>query len=183
MTRERTPARLTRTAGGATVALVLALLWAAPAAAVQPGRLVNYFSGDRVEHFPAGTGCTFDVTVYLTSRAQVTITDFSDGREVFEVNSMHRTITSDTTQRAFVENLQYRDVEWIDPTSGLRLGESSGQFIDQFFPGDMTPYGVTDHVVAYSIVGSQSYVLDPNTFATLSLTVKGTITDICGAIS
>ena len=175
--------KLTRTARGAVIALVLALVWATPAAAVQPTRTVTHLTGDRVGHFPAGTGCTFDVTVYVNSRAHVTVTEFSDGREVYEVHSMKRTITSDVTGTSFVENQEYHDVEWIDPTSGLRLGESSGQFIDQFFPGDVGPYGVVDQPVAFAIIGSQTYVLDPTTYATLALTIEGTVTNICAAIS
>jgi hypothetical protein len=178
-----TKLRLTRTARSAVVALGLALVVAAPVAAAQPTRTVANFTGDRVEQFPAGDGCTFDVTVYLSSRAEVSITDFSDGREVVEVNAMHRTITSDTTGTTFVENQEYRDVEWIDRTSGLLDGETSGQFVDTFFPGDVGPYGVVDSVVSYAIIGSQTYTLDPTTFATLALRVRGTITDICATIS
>src|SRR4051794_35633041 len=119
-------ARLTIAGRGAVIGVVLGLLVAAPAAAAQPTRTVAHFSsGDRVEHFAAGDGCPFDVTVYLISRAQISVTDFSDGREVVTVNSMHRTITSDTTGASFVDNRAYRDVEWTDPTSGLIRGETS----------------------------------------------------------
>src|SRR5437870_2284136 len=75
---EMTKLRLTRTARGAAIALVFALVVAAPAAASQPTRTVTHFTGDRVAHFPAGDGCTFDVTVYLSTRAHVTVTEFSD---------------------------------------------------------------------------------------------------------
>ena len=180
MTRSGFSARLPLAVLGA---VALAVLVAAPAAAVQPTRTRISASGDRVRHFPAGEGCTFDVTVYLTTKAHASIIEFVDGREVVQEHSMKREITSDVTHKSFVENQEYRDVEWIDPTTGLRLGETTGQFIDQFYPGDMTPYGVTDHVVAYSIVGSQTYALDPTSYATLAVTVEGTITDICAAIS
>jgi hypothetical protein len=181
--RQMTKLRLTRTARGAVIALVLALVWAAPAAAAAPTRTVTHFPADRVGHFPAGTGCTFDVTVYSAPKGSVTVTDFSDGTEVYVVHAMFRTITSDVTGATFVENQEYRDAEWIDATSGLLRGETSGQFIDTFFPGDVGPYGVVDQVVSYSIIGSQTYVLDPNTYATLALNIKGTITNICAAIS
>ncbi len=174
--------RLTRLARGAVIALALALVIAAPAAAAQPTRTIFRWT-NLVEHFPAGMGCTFDVTVQLMPGAQVTVTDFSDGREVVEEHSMHRTITSDVTGKSFVENQEFRDAEWIDPTSGLRLGESSGQFIDTFAPGDVGPYGVVDQTVSYAVIGSQTYVLDPNTYATLAVTIKGTITNICASIS
>ena len=144
---------------------------------------MTHFTGDRVAHFPAGDGCTFDVTVYLSTRAHVTVTEFSDGRTVYQVHSMKRVITSDVTGKTFVEDQQYHDVEWIDPTTGLLLGKTGGQFIDTFFPGDVGPYGVVDQVVSYAIIGSQTYTLDPNTYATLALNIKGTITNICATIS
>ena len=175
--------KLTRPARGAVIALALALISAAPAAAAQPTRTVTHLPADRVGHFPAGTGCTFDVTVYSSPKGSLTVTDFSDGREVVEVHAMKRTITNDATGATFVENQEFTDVEWIDPTSGLLMGKSSGQFIDTFWPGDVGPYGVVDQVVSYSIIGSQTYVLDPNTYATLALNITGTITNICAAIS
>jgi hypothetical protein len=181
MTRDGTLAR--RTALGAVIAVVLAVVWAAPAAAAQPTRTVTQLPADRVGHFPAGTGCTFDVTVYSSPKGHVTVTDFSDGTEVVEAHAMFRTITSDVTGATFVENQEFRDAEWIDATSGLLRGETSGQFIDTFWPGDVGPYGVVDQVVSYSIIGSQTYVLDPTTYATLELKIKGTITNICTAIS
>jgi hypothetical protein len=175
--------RLTRAARGAAIAAVLVLAAAAPAAAAQPGRTVTRLPADRVGHFPAGMGCTFDVTVYYSRPTRFTVTDFSDGTEVYEVNSMHRAITSDVTGKVFVENQEYRDAERLDPTTGLIVAETSGQFIDTFWPGDVGPYGIVDENVSYAIVGEQTYVLDPTTFATLALSVKGTITNICDAIS
>jgi len=175
--------RLPRVARGAVIALVLTVMVAAPAAAAQPTRTVTHLPGDRVGHFPAGTGCTFDVTVYSSPPAHVAVTDFSYGTEVYEVHGMMRTITSDVTGKTFLDNLQYRDAEWIDPATGMIRGETSGQFIDTFWPGDVGPYGVVTENVSYAIIGSQTYVLDPNTYATLALTIKGTITNICEVIS
>jgi hypothetical protein len=183
MSRGRTFAHLSRTARGVLVLAGLALVSAAPAAAAQPTRTVTQFPANRVAHFPAGDGCTFDATVLSIAPGHGTVTDFGDGREVYEVHAMKRAITSDVTGKTFVENQQYRDVEWIDPTSGLIFGQTSGQFIDTLYPGDMGPYGVVDQNVSYAIIGWQTYVLDPNTFATLSITIKGTITDICATIS
>jgi hypothetical protein len=180
---DRNVAKLTRTARAAVVALALALVVAAPAAAGQPARTVTHLTGPRVGHFAAGDGCTFDVTVHVSSRAHTITTEFSDGRTVYQGHAMKRAITSDVTGKTFVENQQFRDVEWIDPESGLLRGNTSGQFIDTFWPGDVGPYGIVDAVVSYAIIGSQTYTLDPTTFATLDLTVRGTITDICAAIS
>ena len=182
MTRHRNLVRLSRRAPSFGLAVVLALIVAAPAAAAQPTRTVNHIT-DLVQHFPAGDGCPFDVTVHKTPGARVTVTDFSDGREVVEAHSMHRSITNDTTGITFVENIESRDVEWIDPATGLIQGETSGQFIDTFWPGDVGPYGVVGQNVSYAIIGSQTYTLDPNTFATLAVSIKGTITNICATIS
>jgi hypothetical protein len=168
---------------GVVAAVALALVVAAPAAAAQPARTVLHFPGDRVGHFQAGDGCTFDVTVYASPPAHVTITDFSDGTEVIQQYAMKRVITSDVTGNTFLDNQVYRDAEWIDPATGLIRGETSGQFIDTFWPGDIGPYGVVDQNVSYAITGHQTYVLDPTTFATLSISVSGAITDICAAIS
>src|SRR5258706_2029456 len=77
---EMTKLRLTRTTRGAVVALALALLGAAPAAAAQPTRTV--IVAGPVAHYPAGTGCEFDVTVYRSPGSRTTITDFSDGNEM-----------------------------------------------------------------------------------------------------
>ena len=57
-TRDRTLGRRTRLARGAIIAVVLGLLWAAPAAAAQPTRLVRAGHGGVL---PAGTACAFDV--------------------------------------------------------------------------------------------------------------------------
>lgn len=174
--------RLTRPARGAVIALVLALVVAAPAAAAQPTRVVRP-AQNLVEHFPAGSGCTFDVTVSLMPSARATITEFSDGTTVYQGHSMHRVITSDVTGKTFGGNLEFRDAEWIDATSGLLIGETSGQFIDTFWPGDVGPYGVVDENVSYAITGRQTYVLDPNTYATLALSISGSVVNICTAIS
>jgi len=175
--------RLGRTARGAIGALALALVVSAPASAAQPTRLVTHFPADRVAHFAAGDGCPFNVTVYSDPKGHGSVTDFSDGTEVYVVHAMFRTITNDATGATFVENQEYRDAEWVDATTGLIRGETSGQFIDTFWPGDVGPYGVVHQNVSYAIIGSQTYVLDPTTYATLSVTIKGTITDICAAIS
>ena len=179
----RASSRLPRAARGVILALGLTVLVVAPVAAAAPTRTVRNLPADRVAHFAAGEGCTFDATVYSSPKGRVTVTDFSDGTEVYEVHAMQRTIVSDVTHKSFVENQEYRDIEWIDASTGLRLGETSGQFIDTFWPGDIGPYGVVDENVSYAIVGSQTYTLDPNSYATLVLSIKGTITNICAVIS
>ena len=172
---------LTRTARGAVIALALALIAAAPAAAAQPTRTVTYVG--LVAHYPAGTGCDFDVTVYRSAGSRYTNTSFSDGRFVTENHAVHRTITNDATGATFVESSISHEVDRFDD-AGLIVGTISGQFIWQFYPGDVGPDGVVlDHLLALFIQGTATYVVDANTGATLKITIVGTTTDICAAIS
>jgi hypothetical protein len=180
--RTVTRIRLTRTARGAVIALALALVVAAPVDAAPPTRTL-IVPTSLVRHFPAGDGCTFDVTVYLTPGARTTITDFSDGTEVNETHSMKRTITNDATGATFVENQSFHDVEWLDPATGLIHGITNGQAISQFYPGDIGPYGVVDQPVAYLVYGTQWWAWDTATNHQTAFSYTGTLTDICAAIS
>jgi hypothetical protein len=176
----RNVAKLTRTARGALIAVVLAVLVAVPAAAAQPTRTVIH--AGLVAYYPAGTGCDFDVTVYRSPGSWVAVTDFSDGRESTINHAIQRTITNDATGATFVETSVSRDMNSI--VDGAYRGTISGQFIFQFYPGDVGPDGaVLDHLLALYIQGSATYVVDATTFATLEISIKGTVTDICAAIS
>jgi hypothetical protein len=172
--------QLTRTARGTVIALGLALVVAAPAAAAQPTRTVVV--APPLTHYPAGTGCDFDVTVYRPAGGWTAITDFSDGREMLINHAIKRTITNDATGATFVEESISREVDRFE--NGQIVGMISGQFIWQFYPGDVGPDGVVlDHLLALYIQGSATYVVDANTFATLAITLQGTATDICAALS
>jgi hypothetical protein len=178
----RKMSRLPRAARGAVIALVLAAVWAAPAVAARPTRTIYQLA--LVSHFPAGTGCTFDVTAYLQPGAQVTVTEFSDGRVVYESHSMHRIITSDVTHDSFEDNLEFHDLEWTDPTTGLIHGVTRGQSIQQLLPGDIMPGGgVVSQPVSYQVWGTQRWTWDPATGQTVFLGYTGTLTDICAALS
>ena len=175
-----TKLRLTRTTRGAVVALALALLGAAPAAAAQPTRTV--IVAGPVAHYPAGTGCEFDVTVYRSPGSRTTITDFSDGNEMLLNHATHRTITNDATGATFVEESISHEVDTFP--NGLITGTINGQFIWEFYPGDVGPDGVVlDHLLALYVQGVATYVVDGTTYATLEIHIVGTITDICAAIS
>ncbi len=119
--RIRTLARLPRAALGTVIVLALALVAAAPAAAAQPTKTVMTFAPG-VSHYPAGTGCTFDVTAYRQPGARVTIKDFSDGTEVIETHNMHRTIVNDATGATFADNLEAHEVDRVDPATGVIQG-------------------------------------------------------------
>lgn len=176
-------ARFTPAARGAFIALVLALVVAAPAAAAQPTRtVIPYPAG--FTHHPAGTGCVFDVTAYRTDHTFVIITDFSDGREMLINHSKRRTIVNDATGAAFLETTAYREVDRFDADAGVIRGSVTGQSIFQFAPGDVAPDGsIVDHPYAIFIQGKVTYVIDGITFATLAISVQGSYTDICAAIS
>jgi hypothetical protein len=174
--------KIVRTARGAVVALALALLVAAPAAAAQPTRTV--IVAGPVTHYAAGTGCDFDVTVYRSPGSRTTIMDFSDGREMLLNHAIHRTIVNDATGATFVEDSVAREVDRFDPDGAVIRGSVTGQSIFGFAPGDVAPDGsIVDHTYSIFVRGKVSYVIDATTFATLAISVDGSYTDICAAIS
>jgi hypothetical protein len=175
--------KLTRRARGAVIAVVLALVVAAPAAAAQPTRTVIYFDpGTRL--LPAGTFCAFDVTSDRVMGARLTFTDFSDGREASMGLTVRRTYSNPATGASFAADTTAHEVDRFDPDTTLVRGEATGQFIYQFVPGDVGPGGViVDHLLEIYIQGKVTYVYDANTGATLEITIVGTTTDICAAIS
>ena len=171
--------RAGRTAVGLVVLVALALVAASPAAAAQPTRTVH--SPGPVSHYPAGSGCEFDVTAYHTGRTAVT--DFSDGREAIETHYIDYTIVNDANGKTFVTNLVHHEVDWYDDANNI-AGRSSGDTIFTFLPGDVGPDGaIVDRNFSIYIKGTTTYVIDGATFATLAITIQGTYTDICAAIS
>jgi hypothetical protein len=177
---DRKMSRVGRVARGALIALGLAFVVAAPAAAAQPTRTV--IVAGPVTHYPAGTGCDFDVTVYRTPNSWTALTDFSGGSEMIINHAVQRRITNDATGAVFVESSILHEVDRFD--GGLIRGEINGQFILQFYPGDVGLDGVVlDHLLALFMVGRATYVVDATTGATLEISFIGTATDICAAIS
>lgn len=175
-----TPTRLPRTARGAVIAMALALVVAAPAAAAQPTRTIIW--AGPVGYFPAGSGCDFDVTVYRSPGSRTTISDFSSGTETILNHASHRAITNDATGAQFVESSISHEADTFD--GDLIHGSINGQFIWQFYPGDVGPDGlVLDHLLALFVVGQATYTVDANTYATLAIDFVGQMTDICAAIS
>lgn len=180
MNHRRSLGRSQRAARGALIAVGLALVVAAPAAAAQPTRLTH--TPGPVAHYPAGTGCEFDVTAYQNGRT--TITDFSDGREAIETHYLDYTIVNDANHKTFVTNFIHHDVETYDAANDLIRGRTSGDTIFTFAPGDVGPDGATvDHIFSIYAKGIVTYVIDGTTFATLAISIQGRYTDICAAIS
>lgn len=180
MDHRRTFGRSARAAWGAVIAVTLALLWAGPAAAAQPTRLTH--SPGPVSHYPAGSGCEFDVSAYHTGRT--TVVDYSDGREVFETHYIDYTIVNDGNGMAFVTNLIHHEVDRYDAANDVYRGVSSGDTIFTFLPGDVGPDGgIVDHNFSIYAKGTVTYVVDGTTFRTLGISIQGRYTDICAAIS
>jgi hypothetical protein len=83
-----------------------------------------------------------------------------------------------------VETSAYREVDRFDADAGVIRGSVTGQSIFQFAPGDVAPDGsIVDHTYAIFIQGKVSYVIDATTGATLAISIQGSYTDICAAIS
>ena len=174
--------KLTRTARGAVVALVLAVAAAAPAAAAQPTRTVIYIPPSTRSLDP-GAFCAFAVTTDRPSGVRLTYTDFSDGREAVMGLIVRRTYTNHATGKSFAAPTDGHEVDWFDAYP-LVSGEAQGQFVWQALPGDVGPGGVIiDHLTEFFIHGSVEYVANLDTGATSQFSMTGTATDICAALS
>lgn len=174
--------KLARTARGIVIALGLAVLIAAPAAAAQPIRTVIQ-SDPGTRSLIAGTFCDFAVITDRPMGARLTILDYVDGSEASIGLVVRRTYTNPATGKTFAASTDAHEVDWFDSTSLVR-GEASGRFIYQFVPGDVGPGGViVSRLTELYVQGKVTYVYDSNTGATLSITIIGTTTDICAAIS
>ena len=175
-----TKLRLTRTARGAVIALALAMLSAAPAAATQPTRTVFHPTGGS---HPAGQGCAFDISYVDAPGARITVTDFSDGREISDVHAV-ATLTNDETGATFVHKAFFHDVNWLDAANGVYRGMTNGQSVFWFFPGDVGPYGIVGaDGLALRIEGTIWYSADATTFAITEFAYNGTVTNVCTLLS
>ena len=173
-------ARLTRSAHGAAIALVFALLVAAPAAAAQPTRTVFHPTGGL---HPAGQGCAFNISYVDAPGARITVTDFSDGSEASDVHAV-ATLTNDSTGSTFVHKAFFHDVNWLDAANGVFRGMTNGQSVFWFFPGDVGPYGIVGgDGLALRIEGTIWYAADATTFAVKEFSYQGTVTDVCALLS
>jgi hypothetical protein len=173
-------ARRNRSARGALVALVLAAVWAAPAAAAQPIR--TPFSPDPGT-ISAGYGCSFDVLRQILPGAHDVDTVFSDGRDVLNAHG-DVVMTNAITGKSIVHHANFSDTEWFDPSDGLVHGVTSGRFLAGGSPGDAGPFGVIGAPGAlYIEVGRSTYAYDPNTFVTVQYSYTGTLTDVCALLS
>jgi hypothetical protein len=174
--------KLTRTAPGAAIALVLALAAAVPAAAVQPTKNMIYIpQGTRT--FDPGAWCAFAVTRDRPSGFRLKITDFSDGREQVIGLAVQQTFTNPANGKSFVAQVSGHEVDWFDAYPVVR-GTAQGEFIWQSLPGDVGPGGViVDQLTEFYIRGSVTYVANWETGATSEFSLTGTATDMCAELS
>ena len=166
-------------ARGAVIALTLALIWAAPAAAAPPTRIVR---PPHTSVLPAGTACAFDVKGEPL-RGTVMVTDHGDGGVVFQDHAEGQ-YTNLATGTTFVVREAFRNVDRFDPATGIDLGMLSGQFEFIFVPGDQGPFGVVGSDGAfYRFVGTATYTWDASANRLTRFEYSGTVTDVCAALS
>ncbi|HEY4227386.1 MAG TPA: hypothetical protein VGM49_03535 [Candidatus Limnocylindrales bacterium] len=174
-----TKLRLTRTARGAVIALVLTAVWAAPAAATQPVKTTNH----NLQPFtiPADMACPFDVEGQPSSGFSA-YTEFSNGRLMGSVHAKGDYVNAETGARyPTLDNFHF--IQWYDAITGNTYVELEGQAADWFLPGDTGPFGtVGAHGAFYDFVGRITFTIDANG-ATTQFSWVGTATNICAALS
>lgn len=175
-----TKGRLTQSAGGAVIATVLAVLWAAPAAAAQPTRTVFYPTSGL---HSAGQGCAFDISYVDAPGSRISVTDFSDGREAANFHAV-ATLTNDDTGAIFVHKAFFHDVSWFDAADGVYRDVTNGQVVVWLYPGDVGPYGLVGaDGLAVRIEGTVWSAWDPNANAVTEFAYQGTLTNVCALLS
>ena len=179
MAKHMTLSRLLRAARGAAIALVLALIWAAPAAAAQPTRTVHDLDSFV---YPAGTACAFDVEGQPSS-GFYTRTTFSDGRVMYSFHAKGAYVNLATDARFEVRDI-FTEIDRFDAATGIVVGSQNGETTWNFFPGDIGPFGaVGSNGALYHFVGTFQYTYDTNTHVFSVVTYSGTVTDVCAALS
>ena len=171
--------KLTRPAGGAVIALALALTSAAPAAAAQPTRTVNHDLTPFT--IPAGQACAFDVEG-VPSWGFTARTTFSDGRIQSSVRA-HGAYVNVETGASYPTADNFRALDNIDPVTNLDTVVINGETSFWFLPGDDGPFGPVTEASMYHIVGTIWFTYNLNTGVQSPFSYVGTIEDICAALS
>jgi hypothetical protein len=173
--------RLPRAARGAVVALVLALVVAAPAAAAAPTITVLHPTEDY--YSAQDSGCGFPVSRVFNPGATTTIFDYPDGSELVVAHNV-KTITNLDNGKTFTQRTSVVGFERYDG-AGLVQGQRDGKFIFGFAPGDIGPDGkvVEAPGLGYEFTGIARYTWDPNTEHLTAFSYRGSFVDICAALS
>lgn len=177
-----TAARLTRPAAGAVIALLLALVVAAPAAAAVPTPIRTVHHVGSGFTIPAGEACTFavDGVPYWGFSAK---TVFPNGL-VFHSVRVHGAYVNAGTGARYETADNFFAIDDIDPLTGIDHVTLDGMAADSFLPGDTGPYGIVGPDPAfYDFVGHVTFTYNLNTGQTTDFTWRGTATDICAALS
>jgi hypothetical protein len=172
-------AGLIRVVRGVVPALALVLVVSAPVAAAEPTRTVFDLTGTTT--FSADeSGCGFAVSASYAPRSRATVTDFSDGTEVYMEHSVS-TLTANS--KTFVKRNFYYDVATVD-ASGVMHGVEYGQSTWSFLPGDIGPYGLVGAPgLGLHFDGTVRYTYDLNIGAITEFAYTGKITDVCALLS
>ncbi|HET9682047.1 MAG TPA: hypothetical protein VFP19_08405 [Candidatus Limnocylindrales bacterium] len=174
-------ARLTRAARGAAIALVFALLLAAPAAAAAPTPVRTVYALSPFT-IPAGQACTFDVEghPYWGFTAK---TVFPNGLIAHSVRA-HGAYVNPANGATYLTADNFYVIDDVDPATGIDHVTLDGMAADSFLPGDTGPFGIVGPDPAfYDFVGRITFDYNLNTGVTTNFTWHGTATDICAALS
>jgi hypothetical protein len=167
----------------AVMAVVLAVVAVPPATAARPIRTV--LTPGPIT-FSAGEGCAFDVRGVPDENARVVITEFDDGRIVFQGHA-DPTLTNLETGASIVTRSRFRWVETPGSEPNETLVETSGPLNMSFVPGLLGPFGgVGEPGLLLRLVGHQRFtVLDfgEPTERVTSYSFSGQTTDICALLS
>ena len=78
----------------------------------------------------------------------------------------------------------FHQVVWFDAADGVYRGMADTQFEATFFAGDVGPYGIVEAPgLGLKFNGIIWFAVDATTGATMEFAYRGTITDICAALS
>ena len=180
MARLMTLSRLPRGARGTAMALLFALVVAAPAAAAQP-TLTVFSPHDHTDY--AGTACAFDVHFHILPGGWDADTVFGDGRYV-RIAHVDVLVTNVATGATFIHKAMFHSTDWYDPATNLYTEITNGQVLVQFQPGDVGPFGVVQYPGALlRFVGTTWLTWDDNIGAVTEFAYQGTVTDVCAALS
>jgi hypothetical protein len=177
-------ARVTRPLWGAAVCVAAMLVAAAPAAAAPaappttPTRIVHTLSPFTID---AGYGCAFDVAGQ-PSFGFVARTTLPDGRIQTSVRA-HGAYVNVQTGASFPTADNFRALDQIDSATGIDTVVANGELTATFLPGDDGPFGPVTEASFYKFVGTVSFTYNLNTGQTTNFHYRGTVEDVCAALS
>jgi hypothetical protein len=159
----------------ATITALVTL--AAPAAlAAKPTKSILSFED---QFFPAGFGCSFDVLEEVEEGAEVTLTEFSDGRTQIHGHGIAHLINLETG--TFIDRQAAATItDTFDPVTNEIHEEVSGRLFIVLFPGDQGPFGEVQAPGALlGMIGHWQLNFDLDSFLVTSFSLNGTATDLC----